>query len=215
MSFKITILGTLAGLCATPSLGALLLPTSYEVQTPNNGVYAYQDDTYNGSNTAGYLSGGTGDLTDGLVASAHWNTTPGPWVGWMNSDPTIIFHFAAGTVLNTIDFYFDDARGAGAVSLPVGVSLSDGGAPLGVAPVITTDGVVGRYRYELNGLGIADLSATLLRSDQWVMLSEVTFNGSVASAAVPEPASWAMMLAGFGATGGALRSRRRIAANPG
>jgi hypothetical protein len=32
-----------------------------------------------------------------------------------------------------------------------------------------------------------------------------------AAAAVPEPASWATMIAGFGLVGGALRSRRRIA----
>lgn len=37
-----------------------------------------------------------------------------------------------------------------------------------------------------------------------VGLSEVRFAGS----AVPEPATWAMMIAGFGLVGGALRSRR-------
>jgi hypothetical protein len=33
-----------------------------------------------------------------------------------------------------------------------------------------------------------------------------------AAAAVPEPASWAMMLSGFGLIGGALRSRKRVTA---
>jgi hypothetical protein len=31
------------------------------------------------------------------------------------------------------------------------------------------------------------------------------------SAAVPEPASWALMITGFGLVGGALRSRRKVA----
>lgn len=35
--------------------------------------------------------------------------------------------------------------------------------------------------------------------------------GAVSIAAVPEPASWAMMIAGFGMVGGALRGRRRSA----
>ncbi|MBO9574825.1 MAG: PEPxxWA-CTERM sorting domain-containing protein [Sphingobium sp.] len=34
-----------------------------------------------------------------------------------------------------------------------------------------------------------------------------------AAGAVPEPASWALMIAGFGAMGGALRSRRKVAAS--
>ncbi|WP_233151095.1 PEPxxWA-CTERM sorting domain-containing protein [Sphingomonas sp. BT553] len=36
-----------------------------------------------------------------------------------------------------------------------------------------------------------------------------TFNFEVAAAAVPEPATWAMMLVGFGMTGAAMRYRRR------
>ncbi|SNS18848.1 PEP-CTERM protein-sorting domain-containing protein [Sphingomonas laterariae] len=43
--------------------------------------------------------------------------------------------------------------------------------------------------------------------DQWTWtgLSEVRFDGTVA--AVPEPASWAMMIGGFGLVGGAMRRR--------
>jgi hypothetical protein len=36
-------------------------------------------------------------------------------------------------------------------------------------------------------------------------------SGSAVSGAVPEPASWALMLGGFGAIGGAMRSRRKAA----
>jgi len=38
-----------------------------------------------------------------------------------------------------------------------------------------------------------------------------TFTGTITSSAVPEPASWAMMIAGFGAVGGALRRTRKVA----
>ena len=41
---------------------------------------------------------------------------------------------------------------------------------------------------------------------------EVTV-GAPITAAVPEPASWALMLAGFGAIGGAMRHRRKAAIN--
>ena len=45
----------------------------------------------------------------------------------------------------------------------------------------------------------------------WVFVSEVSFNG-VPNNAVPEPASWAMLIAGFGLTGAAMRRRRRVTA---
>ena len=39
-----------------------------------------------------------------------------------------------------------------------------------------------------------------------------TFGGVVTAAPVPEPATWAMMLVGFGGLGVAMRSRRRASA---
>jgi hypothetical protein len=39
--------------------------------------------------------------------------------------------------------------------------------------------------------------------------SSVAFSGSISPAGVPEPASWAMMLVGFGGLGAAMRSRRK------
>ena len=41
----------------------------------------------------------------------------------------------------------------------------------------------------------------------------VNFAVFTPSAAVPEPASWAMMIGGFGIVGGSLRRRRRVSAN--
>ena len=36
--------------------------------------------------------------------------------------------------------------------------------------------------------------------------------GQIGAAGVPEPASWGLMIGGFGVVGGALRSRRRTVA---
>ena len=44
-----------------------------------------------------------------------------------------------------------------------------------------------------------------------VDLDNISVTGNLASA-VPEPATWAMMITGFGLAGGAIRSRRRMAA---
>ena len=53
--------------------------TSYSMPNGNTGSYTYWDDTYSGSgdvtvsNSA--LSGGTGDLTDGVIAGDNWFVT--------------------------------------------------------------------------------------------------------------------------------------------
>ena len=40
-------------------------------------------------------------------------------------------------------------------------------------------------------------------------LAAITFGAAPPAGAVPEPATWAMMIGGFGLAGGALRARRR------
>jgi hypothetical protein len=46
-----------------------------------------------------------------------------------------------------------------------------------------------------------------------IVFDDVTFGSKDPGPKVPEPATWAMMLAGFGAIGGAMRSRRKAAAS--
>jgi hypothetical protein len=45
-------------------------------------------------------------------------------------------------------------------------------------------------------------------------LQTIAHNRAVLSAAVPEPAAWALLIAGFGLTGAALRRRRRAQVQP-
>jgi hypothetical protein len=68
-------------------------------------------------------------------------------------------------------------------------------APLGGDVPATSAGIVGEVSFAVTG-GTASLTG---------------FGGPGADAVnpVPEPATWAMMLVGFGAVGGVLRSRRK------
>ena len=86
------------------------------------------------------LSGGLGDLTDGVIATDNWVVTEppagnGPYVGW-TIDPVITFNFAPGTTVNAMTIYVDDANGNGGVSTPGGVRIN-GGAPIGLADPAT------------------------------------------------------------------------------
>ncbi|WP_353200316.1 PEPxxWA-CTERM sorting domain-containing protein [Sandarakinorhabdus sp.] len=76
---------------------------------------------------------------------------------------------------------------------------------------ITIDGIPGLQTFTFNMTGLTSVS----------YLPQTTFNGyiqadnfvvSAATGAVPEPASWAMLIAGFGLTGAAMRRRRTAVA---
>jgi hypothetical protein len=64
----------------------------------------------------------------------------------------------------------------------------------------------GSYIFELYGVGAGNALDVLVDN---VVLDQV---GRSMTGAVPEPASWAMLLAGFGFTGAAMRRRRPLAA---
>jgi len=114
------------------ALASPLVVSSYDMLNGHTGSYQYWDDSYSGSGSTttngAPLSGGKGDLTDGVVAASNWFVTeapagPGPYVGWMNINPLIHFHFGAPVTIHTISFSFDDANGAGGVSTPLSVVI--------------------------------------------------------------------------------------------
>ena len=85
----------LAALAAASTFAAAgnVVPTSYDMLNGQTGSFTYWDDSYNGTGsptTSGdLLTGGLGDLTDGVIATENWFSTPGPYVGWDSITPTI------------------------------------------------------------------------------------------------------------------------------
>lgn len=190
------------------SFASIVTPISYDTVNGNTGSYNYWDDTYTGSGSkttdGAFLSGGLGDLIDGIIASDNWFITEapigaGPYVGWSNIDPTITFYFASSYDFQIIQIHFDDADGYGGVSAPAGVNingknyaLSD---PGGSAPFIAS--------LDVSSLSSTDtLSIQLKRNDSWVFASEFQFK------VVPVPTT--IFLLGSGLTGlVGIRLRRK------
>jgi hypothetical protein len=102
-------------------------------------------------------------------------------------------------------------RGSGILTYGPGTQFSSFTTPATI-PFSNGDNYLG-LRATLDGLdyyGYAYTQDTTLKSFGFETTANTAFtlNTSTAAAAVPEPATWAMMLVGFGAMGGALRRKR-------
>ncbi|TFU03888.1 PEP-CTERM sorting domain-containing protein [Polymorphobacter arshaanensis] len=184
--------------------------------TASGGGLNYWDVNYTGSGCTScdgaYLSGGSGDLTDGVVPALPWYSYEnlagtGPYVGWLSlveNNPVITFHFAAGTTVTGLSVFVDNTT-YGGVYAPAAILID------GVNTAFSQPGYGSIGWINFTGLNLTGTSHTLELQQyyrQWEFVGEVTFDGRT-SGAVPEPASWALMIAGFGMVGGTLRSRRR------
>ena len=211
--------GALALALAGSAGAAQIFSTGYS--TPNGdgrasgGTYNYWDLGYSGAGATtvdgAALTGGSGDLTDGVVASDFWfnvenGAGTGPYVGWYlpaTADPLLTFHFAPSQLITSIGIHFDNSH-QGSVVAPHQI-LVDGVSQAYTAPAAGTIG----WSY-LTGLNLTGNSHTVQfkQGSGWTFVSEITFDGG---RGVPEPATWGLMILGFGAAGSMLR-RRRLAA---
>jgi hypothetical protein len=204
-----------------PAQAAQVFATSYSMPNgdgqASGGTYNYWDASYSGSGSkttdGAALSGGHGELTDGVVANAIWATVEnvagtGPYVGWyapVTLNPTITFNFAGNPTIGSIAIQMDNSN-FGGVYAPAAI-LIDGVSKAFTAPAVGTVGVV-----TLSGLNLTGGSHTVQFQQAnrgWTFVSEVSFFSPAGG--VPEPATWAMMVTGFGLAGAALRRRNRAA----
>ena len=125
----------------------------------------------------------------------------GQWLGFPNGSAT--FTFAGPS--NAFGFWLTGVQTVFTASITV--DFNDGASQSFAAPINVNGGAA--------FFGVTDTasfaSVTInsdTGNDAWG-IDSVSYNGS---AGVPEPASWALMIAGFGLAGAALRQRRTAAA---
>ena len=192
---------------------ATIAPTSYNMRNgdgqASQGTFNYWDKEYSGAGStttdAALLSGGLGNLTDGVIAAQNWhlvenNAGTGPYVGWRteNGVPVITFNFLSSFNFNLITLYLDDSDGVGGVNLPASARVQIGafdqifpiGAQAGAAP----------KAIQLN-VGVQTGSQIILTlnyapNTHWIFLSEVKFEGDDAPSGIPEPSTTALIAIG-------------------
>ena len=104
VSAVVTIVGSVSDSCQAGTL----TPKSYDLPNGQLGgdVPNFFDDTYTGTGNKhavlAPLTGGLGDLTDGVIATTNWNGQYLRYVGWDSIDPKISFHVETyGSILTT------------------------------------------------------------------------------------------------------------------
>ena len=194
-----------------------VIPISYDMFNGESGTYTYHDDSYDGDGNndqdLAALTNGLGDLTDGVIATQHWNVTSGPYVGWVSVDPAIIFHFDGSVNINTVTLYLDDSGGGGGVHVPTDVTIVMGEDTL-VFPCTDPAGDE-PFAFVLDGLELSGDTLELIIADYsssgYMMLSEVEFHGPAAAPCFGDLdgdldidlSDLAQLLANYGMSGGA------------
>lgn len=163
----------------------MVRPSYYDLQNGQTGTYTYFDDSYDGDGDKtvplAWLRNGLGDLTDGVIATQHWNVTSGPYVGWNTIDPEITFYFDDEVTINTVILYLDDNGGGGGVAPPQDVRLVMGGQSL-TFPCTDPPGDE-PFAFVIPDLNLTGTSIAVKLSDYsssgYMMLSEVEFYSDI------------------------------------
>ncbi|WP_100656509.1 hypothetical protein [Alteromonas flava] len=188
---------------------SLIAVESYDMLNGDVGSYAYWDETYNGTGdvtvSRSRLTGGTGDLTDGIIASGWWGAVEpgngilgavggdnGPYVGWVNYNPFITFNFGQVFNITKAIVYVDNSINTGGVGGPRGVSFN--GMPELLNPIARANATTAILTFDLN-ITSDQITAEIFRTNSWVFISEVQFEGTAVD--VPAPETFAILLMGM------------------
>lgn len=207
----------LLGSAAQAGPGVIFAPVAATIDAggPGSGSIA---DTFNQNGlSANYVSNVTN--FDAYIASGPSHTSTFSGFEWFSEAGTtsaqVTYDFGSARTFRALALWNEESSGIGQLDLSTSL---DGVTFNSLATVFPTDNPLASYLADVFTFG-----ATNARYVRFSMsgcpqsdpgsypacaIGEVAFK-----AAVPEPATWALMVGGFGAVGGALRSRKRAAAS--
>ena len=146
-----------------------------------------------------------------------------PSVNTVAGDTAIYYEFTLGSVLTLSAGSFTNSALAGTgfafstVQLYLNTNPNNAPAPGAITPITANYGATGTLLATVNPYTSGQQMTQTLNKGQYTLVLNGTATGSstvgssitFAAPAVPEPATWGLMVLGFGAIGGALRTSRR------
>lgn len=196
----------LAGLVSQAQAGTIALPSSFLVDATGATGYTVTLDTVSTSDILSFTASGQSTLqynpTQGNIygtnAAGVITLAGSSNVGESSTDPDS--HFTFGSLIVTLDgtnaqqaFATDAANGAGSMMPPTNLSFSESlGTLFGLA----------------DGQQLTNVTLNFHVDDNYYPDNTGGYTIASANGSVPEPATWAMMMTGFGLAGVTFRTRR-------
>lgn len=160
------------------------------------GAYSYTAASANGTPGGSSLYG-AGSAADAWISNN------------LNADSIIFNGFAANVRGAGANFFGSDIAGLfTAAPLGLTVTATDASGTTTQSLISPTTATFLGF-VSTTGLTSMTVAATVPSSSYWATANNLVLAQGPAATAVPEPASWVMMIGGFGLVGGALRNRRR------
>ena len=214
---KTLIAATVLALPAAPAAAVLINFDDLTDGTTLSNQYAGVTFAANGFTGAGgpYFDWATNtDMTIVSIAGGDIGTLGTPslvsgnilrsFSGWLGEDGDASFSITFASAINAISMDFAGVYDTAEDSANVRIFAYDGATLLGsvAGPASTT----GQFTLSYAASNITRVVVTPGSFYDWVGVDNINYTPATAGA-VPEPATWAMMIAGFGLIGGTLRRR--------
>lgn len=206
-------LSAVAGSAA--AAGQIIAPVSAVIDASGPGFGSISNTIDQSGLSAGYVSGVT--MFNPYIASGPRHTTAFPGFEWFSNSGTttaqVTYDFGSMVTIDALALWNEESSGIGKLTLSAPghfdfLSVAPFDNPLSSYPaeVFTFGAITTQFlTFKMSGCPQPDPG-----SFPGCAIGEVAFR--TASAGVPEPTTWALMLAGVGLAGAALRRRRAVAA---
>jgi len=219
---KPMVILALAAAIASPAAAAVNLVTNggFEAPatTPGSFILVNGGSSFTGWNV---LGSGTNVLlinktySEGSGSLVFNSNSGDAWIdlsGTSNQGPTsgISQVVATGTGAHTLSFFVGNATGRPDYAGVSSLKLSINGGP--TQSFINSDVTPNAMNWKPFSVNFLATGATTIAFTNGNVGDNALGLDDVSISAVPEPASWAMLIGGFGLTGAAMRRRRRVTA---